>query len=276
MVLLPEGNALSRQITQFTPAARRPALIQPSQLNGRRYWHQLMMEPTTPTPPKPGTPASTPPIIPPEHRLPRKPIWGERGEDGSAPKRDVLVDKVPSLGDAPWYVRMWLAAYMRYRGLSDSLAENVHYTGAELQALDSSSVAELFTTKCGLEQREAEILGRDVWEMVQVGGASSIHSSLAPLIRSTHTIQAKSPLVPKPTQLDRYAKFVGEDATQLRQISAPKTSIFRRIGSFLLWTRALLKTIALTYVGTVFAFVSLACLSAYLSPEGSQMARGRS
>lgn len=104
--------------------------------------------------------------------LKRRPIWGERGEDTCAPKREVLADKVPDHTDAPWYVRMWIAAYMRYRGLDDKLAERVHYTGVELQALDARAMVDLFVAKCGLRGSEGEILGRDVWELVQVSGLS--------------------------------------------------------------------------------------------------------
>ncbi|KAH8194268.1 hypothetical protein TruAng_011567 [Truncatella angustata] len=81
--------------------------------------------------------------------LPRKPIWGERGEDVGVPNHQILKDKAPDHMDAPWYVRMWIAAYMRYRGINDNLAANVHYT-----------------VKCGVKRNEAIILGRDVWECV--------------------------------------------------------------------------------------------------------------
>jgi hypothetical protein len=142
-----------------------------------------MMMTTTTVPTPSSLPSSTPtpsPTLAPSgshvspspvassHRASRKPIWGERGEDGSAPTRDVVVSKAPGRDDDPWYVRMWLAAYMRHRGLSDSLAEGVHYTGAELQALDCASVTELFVSKYDLRQSEAEASGRDVWEMIQV------------------------------------------------------------------------------------------------------------
>lgn len=100
--------------------------------------------------------------------LTRRPIWGERGEDTCAPNHKILRDKAPDHTDAPWYVRMWIAAYMRYRGLDDNLAAGVHYTGAEFYELSLEDMVELFIHKCGVKQKEAQILGRDVWECVHV------------------------------------------------------------------------------------------------------------
>lgn len=104
--------------------------------------------------------------------LTRRPIWGERGEDTCAPNHKILRDKAPDHTDAPWYVRMWIAAYMRYRGLDDNLAAGVHYTGAEFHELSLEDMVELFIHKCGVKQKEAQILGRDVWECIHVGSHS--------------------------------------------------------------------------------------------------------
>ncbi|KAK9781961.1 hypothetical protein SCARD494_14016 [Seiridium cardinale] len=176
--------------------------------------------------------------------LPRKPIWGERGEDFAAPNHKILKDKVPDHTDAPWYVRMWIAAYMRYRGLDDNLAANVHYTGAEFQTLSLPDMIELFTAKCGVKHKEAEILGSDVWQCVQ--------SAAAP---------------PPSASLNRYADFVGEDVQRLRALLATESGIFRRIWSLFFWARAVVKTVALTYVGIVFLCLVAACIYVFMVTE---------
>lgn len=61
---------------------------------------------------------------------------------------------------------------MRYRGLDDNLAAGVHYTGAEFHELSLEDMVELFIHKCGVKQKEAQILGRDVWECIHVGSHS--------------------------------------------------------------------------------------------------------
>ncbi|KAI1858488.1 uncharacterized protein JN550_012621 [Neoarthrinium moseri] len=174
----------------------------------------------------------------------RKPIWGERGEDTCAPQRAMLADKVPDHTDAPWYVRMWIAAYMRYRGLNDAMAENVHYTGAEFQGLDLPAIVDLFIVKCGLSSKEADIIGQDVWELVQ----------------------DKLPPVLEPTGFDRFARFIGEDAMRLRALTTPGSSVMRRIGCLLLWVRVLFKSLAVFYVGVVFGFLALGLVYGHIFP----------
>ncbi|ETS88271.1 hypothetical protein PFICI_02099 [Pestalotiopsis fici W106-1] len=198
--------------------------------------------------------------------LTRRPIWGERGEDTCAPNHKILRDKAPDHTDAPWYVRMWIAAYMRYRGLDDNLAAGVHYTGAEFYELSLEDVVELFIHKCGVKDKEAQILGRDVWECVHVSfkAFGAFLAFTAKHNPAKLSAQIKQPSTSDLTSLQRYANFVGEDVQRLHDLVAKDSGVFTRILSIFFWARAFIKMIAMTYVGIIFAVIVIGCISVFV------------
>ncbi|KAI1318990.1 hypothetical protein F5Y16DRAFT_414344 [Xylariaceae sp. FL0255] len=91
-----------------------------------------------------------------------------RSVDPRPPTRQTILSSVPGLQASPAEVRDWLALYLSYRGMKPLDAKKfVGWRGLELHRASYSDLVDAFRQHCGRLDWEAEVLGLDVYSIVE-------------------------------------------------------------------------------------------------------------